>query len=111
MNAGRLDRKVILEKPTTTRDDFGQSTQTFTKEAEVWAQRRDISAKETTESDQPVASTRTEWTIRWRSDVRETWQLKTQAPDRVQTFDIVGILELGRREGLRLICEQTDRPT
>lgn len=110
MNAGRLDRKISLQQPTTTRDDFGQSTDAFSEVSRVWAQRRDISGKETTESDQPVAATRTEWTIRWRSDIRETWRVVTTT-DRIQTFEIVGILELGRREGLRLICEQTDRPT
>ena len=110
MNAGRLDRKISIQEPTTTRDAFGQSVDTFAEVAKVWAQRRDISAKEATETDQPVASTRTEWTIRWRSDIRETWRVVTTT-DRIQTFEIVGILELGRREGLRLICEQTDRPT
>lgn len=110
MNAGRLDRKISIQEPTTTRDDFGQSVDAFAEVAKVWAQRRDISAKENTETDQPVASTRTEWTIRWRSDIRETWRVVTTT-DRIQTFEIVGILELGRREGLRLICEQTDRPT
>jgi SPP1 family predicted phage head-tail adaptor len=107
MNAGRLDTRITLQEPTTSRDDFGQSTQTFAGVASVWAQRRDISAKETTESDQRVASTRTEWTIRWRSDVRETWRVVLKT-GRTDTWEIVGILELGRREGLRLICERTD---
>lgn len=110
MNAGRLDRKISIQQPTTTRDAFGQSVDTFAEVAQVFAQRRDIAGKETSESDQPVASTRTEWTIRWRADIRETWRVVTTT-DRIQTFEIVGILELGRREALRLICVQTDRPT
>lgn len=104
MNAGRLDRKIELHSPTTTTDSFGQSSETFAKVADVWAMKKDTAAREIVEADQLVAMVRTEWTIRHRTDINETWIVKYESTD----YEIKGILEIGRREGLRLITEKID---
>lgn len=104
MNAGRLDRKVELHRPTSTADTFGQKVETYTKEADVWAMKKDVAATEGIEGEQVVARVRTEWTIRYRSDIRPTWRVVYDS----KTYTIDGILEIGRREGLRLLTEQKD---
>lgn len=104
MNAGRLDRKIELHSPTTTTDSFGQSSETFAKVADVWAMKKDTAAREIVEADQLVAMVRTEWTIRHRTDINETWIVKYESNE----YEIKGILEIGRREGLRLITEKID---
>ena len=109
MNAGKLDRKVELMQPTETTDTFGQTSETFTSAAQVWAMKRDVSQKEAVEVDQLVATMRTEFTIRWRSDISTTWRVQLVETPRT-AYQIHGILEIGRKEGLRLLCTSKDAP-
>lgn len=106
MNAGRLDRKILFMEHSTTTDTFGQEKDVFTPGAIVWAEKRDVVANEAVEADQITANVRTEFIIRWRSDVLPTWRIRYDSKD----YNIRGILEIGRREGLRIITEQKDSP-
>ena len=109
MNAGKMDRKVSLREPTQSTDNFGQTSETFAVAAEIWAQKRDLAAKEAVEADQIVASIRTEFLIRWRDDITPEWEVQLVELPRT-TWKIHGILEIGRKEGLRLICTTKDAP-
>lgn len=104
MNAGRMDRKVDLMKPTTTTDSFGQVVESFAAEVSVWAQKRDVTGREDVEADQVVAQVRTEWTIRWRSDILPTWRIRYGS----EIYLIDGILEIGRREGMKILTTKRD---
>lgn len=106
MNAGRMDRKVDLLRPTTSTDSFGQVSETFTTEAAVWAQKKDVTAREAVEADQVVAQIRTEWTIRWRSDITPQWRIRYGS----EIYTIDGILEIGRREGMKILSTNKDSP-
>ena len=72
--------------------------------AEVWASRRDRSSGEVTELMKTVQLNRTEWTIRYRSDVDTTMRIMH---DNVYYY-IVGVVQIGRKEGLMLITELRD---
>jgi len=109
MNAGKMDRKVSLNQPTQSTDNFGQTSETFTSAVSVWAQKRDLSAKEAVEADQIVASIRTEFLIRFRDDITTEWEVQLVEQPRT-IWKIHGILEIGRKEGLRLICTTKDAP-
>ena len=66
MNAGSLDRKIVIQSQTTTRDDFGGQNITWGTYKTVWANVRYKSqrAKESNESDQLTATRVVEFRIR-----------------------------------------------
>lgn len=104
MNAGKMDRKIVLLAYGVTTDNFGQEVDSYTDAATVWAEKKDLSAMESVEVDQLTATVRTEFRIRYRTDVRATWRIRYDG----EVYAIRGILEIGRREGLVLITEKKD---
>ena len=102
-----LDRVVTLLEPNRPgiRDDWNNEIEIFSEpiEHEVWAMRRDLSARERISSghgDQVLSSLRTRFTVRFRSDVAPTWRLR----DGSEYFNVEGVRELGRRKYSELIC-------
>lgn len=98
--AGTLDRQIVLQAPTTTRGSSGAPIQTWATQATVWADVRPATAREFIAGAQEVAERRTVFRIRWREGVKVTWRVLFDA----QTWRIVGVGEIGRREGLELQC-------
>ena len=64
MNAGYLDRKIVIEQQSTTRDDFGGENITWATYKTIWAGIAYKRTTEKTESEQTVASRVVEFTIR-----------------------------------------------
>lgn len=106
MIIGRMDRRIVIEKPTTSRDDWNHPTVTWETLATVWATRRDLRSRERDETRQKTALTVTEWTIRHRGDITARHRIREQGGDR--TWEIVGIEEIGREEGLRITAESRE---
>jgi SPP1 family predicted phage head-tail adaptor len=100
LNAGRLDRRITIEIKTVAQDEFGQPVETWTTLATVWAHKRDIRASEKFRAQQEIAEEAAVFEIRWRSGI--------DAGDRLvhdgKTYDIEGVAEIGRREGLELMA-------
>lgn len=46
MQAGRLKRRLTIEEPSASKDDFGQPLQTWTSVLETWGDIRAITGKE-----------------------------------------------------------------
>ena len=101
MNIGRMDRRIELQSQSITRDEWNHPVGTWTTLATVWATKKERRATEPTEVSQVVALNVVEWFIRHRTDI--------DAGDRVKyagnIYDITGVQEIGRAEGLRLITE------
>lgn len=100
MPAGRLDRRVTLQRPVEIQDSAGAVTLSWITDVTVWAGRRDIRAREFIAADTTIADTEAVFTIRWHSAVRVRWRLL----ENDRSYDITGIAEIGRREGLELRC-------
>jgi SPP1 family predicted phage head-tail adaptor len=99
MEAGRLDRRVELQHRVLTRSaTTGEEVVTYTTYATVWAGKRDIRGREVFTAQQVNSDITTMWQIRHRTDVVATDVL---VHDGLQ-YNIVGIAEIGRREGLEL---------
>jgi SPP1 family predicted phage head-tail adaptor len=98
MNAGDLDRRVTLERATVTLDAFGGETQTWATLAEVWAQAMPVSDGEKWRAAEVAATISTRFRIRWRADLRVGDRLIYDG----RVFDIIGVKEIGRREGLEI---------
>lgn len=102
ITASMLDRVVTLAHPTTTTDDYGAPTQSWTVYATMRAQLVERSLKEAMLTgygkDTDVL---TAFRIRWLDGVTENDQLTYNG----QTFRIQEIAEIGgRREALELRC-------
>jgi SPP1 family predicted phage head-tail adaptor len=101
MRAGELDRRVSLQHRTITRNGSGESVATYAGFATVWAGKKDLRGREYFAAQQVNGELQATWTIRWRSDVLVTDRL---VDDAGATFDITHVAEIGRREGLDLVC-------
>ena len=102
MRAGALDRRIRLEAPATTIDSSGSWTEGFAAVGEVWAGKRDTRGAERIEAGAETTVADALYRIRFRRDIEPRWRLIDLDMD--QAWDIVGIAELGRRDGLELTC-------
>ena len=94
--------RITLLHSVQTRAATGQVTETFEQYAQPWAQRIEqrISERFTAGADQVDGSLI--WRIHYRADVLQTDAVE-YGDDR---FEIMGIEEVGLREGLDLQCKR-----
>lgn len=62
--AGKLDRRITIERFTSTRNDFNELIETWATLATVWAQRKDVSDGEKFAAGQVGSSLRSRFVIR-----------------------------------------------
>lgn len=102
MDAGRLDRRITLQSSVATRDAAGGMVETWSDVATVWAQVRNLSAREVQLAAQRGAAVKAAVTVRYRTglatDMRVVFEDGSTAP-------ILWIDEIGRRAGLILYVE------
>lgn len=108
--AGRLRRRVTLQRPVETQDGTGAPVVTWTAVDTVWANVRPLQGRELFTAQAVHAKLTTEVTIRYRSDVVEasppasTWRVVVGS----QTYELVQdpIDVDDRRAYLLLLCEE-----
>lgn len=100
--AGRLDRRVTLQTPTTSVGTLGGHSESWATLATVWANVRDLSGRETFNAQAAGSAVGKVVTIRWLSGVEA--KQRVLLPDGA-VARIAWIEEIGRREGLKLYCE------
>jgi SPP1 family predicted phage head-tail adaptor len=100
MEAGRLDRRIQLEQRSVTRAADGSETVTWSLVADLWAQIVPLRGQERygAGAEQPERDARVR--IRWRSGVSAGMRIVHEE----RVWDIQAVLEVGRREGLDLLC-------
>lgn len=101
MRAGALDRRIVIERATTTPDEFNASAETWATLATVWAEKSDVKDGERMRA----GSVSSEITTRFR--IRHSTTVADVSPkDRVRfdgrTYDIVAVKEIGRSEGIEI---------
>ena len=101
LRAGDLDRRITIERYTETRDPFNNPVKIWQELAIVWAAKTDVSDSERLAAQEVGAEISTRFRIRWSLQVRDI-----DPKDRVRfegrLYDIVGVKEIGRREGLEI---------
>ena len=101
MRAGSLDRRITIERATESRDAFNSIVKAWATLTTVWASKQETRDTERVASQEVGAEITTRFQIRWSSTVSDV-----NPKDRVifdgRTYDIVGVKEIGRREGLEL---------
>ena len=108
MGAGRLDRKIDIERKTVTEDEFGEEIETW----EILSARRSarvtpISGDERFTSDQFVSKLQVEFRIRYSSLVsglnpldRIVYPAADGSPDAHEVYDIMAVDEIVRGKWL-----------
>lgn len=107
---GPLDRKISIERKTSTRDDHGQPIESWTRiGATRSAAKFPVSGTERFIADQFVGREQDEFQVRWTTDIADVSPLDrvvypvTVAPTDDEIFDIIAVHEIGWRVGLRII--------
>lgn len=98
--AGALDRRITLQERTDTRDAAGEPIPAWTTLDTVWAALIPLTGREQFEAQQVNAQRPAKFQIRYRDDVTETMRISWDG----EVWDINGISQIGRREGLELTC-------
>lgn len=102
MQAGRLNRRGILQKPLADEDEAGQPTPGWTDVASVWADIRMKSGLEAIKAGAPVSTVQASIRIRYRAGVTAGMRVTHN----MATYNIVAVMpDAARREFLDLICE------
>ena len=112
MRAGRLDRKIEVQRRTDAKDAHGQPIPTWSRiGATRWASYSPIGGEERYTSDQFIGRQQVEFRVRWASDLsdlnpkdRVVFPIMgtSEEPTDSQIYEIMAVHELGRREGLRI---------
>lgn len=101
MRLGQLNRSIVLQSNTPSRDATGASVPSWGTLATVWAQVLPVAGGETFGADQITALADVKLRIRHRTDV--TTKVRVSYASKV--YDITRIDELGRGAGLDLYCK------
>ena len=95
IQAGTLDRRITIESRVVGQSATGDTTETWSVFATVWARKRDLSGREYHEARQDQAEVTTEFTIRYLAGLKREMRIGFDG----DTYDIMHIPEINRREG------------
>ncbi len=117
MKAGKLDRRIDLQRKTDGYSDSGQPIESWTNLAErIAASYSPVRGNERNTAPQWIADEQVEFWIRWNSGVEDLNPkdriiypaiLDTSPEEEItegRIFDIISVLEIGRREGLKIMA-------
>jgi SPP1 family predicted phage head-tail adaptor len=102
MHIGAMRERLTLEQPVRTPDGAGGATVAWQPVTEVWAHVRPISGDERLRHDQVAGRLTHEVWIRHRTGIAPAMRFTQGA----RIYEIVAILELGRRSRLTCLCEE-----
>lgn len=105
MTAGRLDRRVVVQERTTSRDAAtGEQLETWAEAGTLWMGKRDTRAGERFSPDQVVAEIDTVFRARWSPALATVRPETHRLLYRDRVYNIHGVTELGRRETVEIAC-------
>lgn len=102
MNAGMMDRRITVQTYSTSNNDWNHPVKTWSDLTSVWASKTDKRETEVNELNQTVAITRSIFTIRHLANLSTTARIVYDGDN----YEILGIKELGRREGMQITTER-----
>lgn len=97
MDAGRLDRRIVLKTRKTGTNSFGEPVDEWTTVATVWAHVVPVSDGERWRAGETLASRLNRFTVRY-SATAAGLDPRDQIEYDGRTWDIQGVKEIGRRE-------------
>lgn len=104
MRIGKLDRRVLIERPVETQNEFGEPVKTWVTVATVWAEVTPLSGRELFAAQQIVPEASLRIRIRYRSDIDETMRITHDG----KVYGVQHIAEIGRRDGLEILVREPE---
>jgi len=103
--AGALDRRIIIERATSTPNEFNEPVETWGTHATVWAERKDVSDGERLAAGQIGSSLHTRFKVR-ASPTTKGFKPTDRVSHDGAIWSIFGIKETveGRNRFLELTC-------
>jgi SPP1 family predicted phage head-tail adaptor len=98
MQIGKMDRRITIQQVTESQSSSGEATQSWATLATVSAQVETDSGDEGAEGAGEQARSNCLFTIRHRSDVTAKHRISYAG----NTYDILSVVEIGRRQGLQI---------
>ena len=103
MRAGRLRHRLTLHSKTETRDSYGASLVSWTKQGTVWGAIEPLSGREFFAQQQTQSEASVRIVMRYYSGIDETWRISSGG----KYYDIETIINDGERDRmLTLMCRQ-----
>lgn len=96
MRSEKLDRRLIIQEPAETRDDYGQEVLTWSTFATVWAGVKLNIGKESFQTSERVKERVVDFKVRYRTDITSNMRLLYDS----NYYEIEDVVELGREDGL-----------
>lgn len=102
MQAGRLNRRCVIQTPSTTTDELGQPIPGWTDVATVWGDIRLKSGLESIKAGAPVSTVQASIRVRYRAGINAGMRIVHN----LQAFNIVAVMpDVGGREYVDLVAE------
>jgi SPP1 family predicted phage head-tail adaptor len=101
MRAGALDRRITLERATTTANALNEPVATWGPLCVVAAAVKPVTNAERVAAAQVQAEVMTRFQIRYNA-LTSTVDARDRLVFAGKVYDIVGVMELGRREGIEI---------
>lgn len=101
MRAGKLDRRLTILRAALEDDGFQNTPGDFASVATVWASREDISDGERGRAGGVSATATTRFQVRYSTTTAAVTP-KDRVSEGGQTFDVLGIKQIGRRVGFEI---------
>lgn len=101
MRAGKLDRRITIQRKPVTQSDSGQEVVTWVDVATVWAEKINVKGLERFAVQQLIGQALMTFRFRWSvtvSEITSTHRILLDGRD----FDITDVREIGRRQGIEI---------
>lgn len=98
MRAGRLDRRIAIQQNTPTANSVGQEKESWSDLHTIWAEVTPVRGAERYAVNQDAAVIEEKFKIRYVPGITP----KNRIFYNNRAYDIKGVLEIGRREGLEI---------
>ena len=102
MQAGRLNRRCVLQAPGTATDEIGQPIPGWTDVATLWADIRMKSGLEAIKAGAPVSTVQASIRVRYRAGITAGMRVVHN----LQVYQITAVMpDVGGREYVDLVCQ------
>jgi SPP1 family predicted phage head-tail adaptor len=97
-NPGKMDRRVLIQKRTLTKDAAGGMVETWADHAHTWGEKVEESGKESELADAERGDNQTKWRVRYKSFfIGVTATSGYRIKYKTEVFDITHAKEEGRK--------------
>ena len=103
MRGGRLDRRITIQRKTTSLDNAGEPSESWTDLTTVWAEVRGLTGQERINGEHLVAQEQVQFRIRWSTTVDDVSPLD-QISFNGEIYDIIQATPVGRNEAIQILA-------